>query len=233
MTQAFQKRLKIIVEYITPDYRSQAQSNIDLVLAMGAESYEDWLTLLPKPKVNPEIRQTICWTLERLGEETALPALLTALQAEESSVRCQAALALGTLGNPTSLPHLLTALNEDEDITVRNVAAQALGSLRGIKAFEPLIKILEDQQEPPQLRGHAAEALSTLRDDRAVIPLIKALRDDSAEVRFWSAFALGQLGVSEALPELKRLATTDTAIVPGWGAVKQEVEEAIKAIKNF
>ena len=46
----------------------------------------------------------------------------------------------------------------------------------------------------------AAEALADLRDGRAVAPLLAALEDPAAEVRYWAAFALGELGDPQALP---------------------------------
>ncbi len=75
-----------------------------------------------------------------------------------------------------------------------------------------------------------AEALANLRDRRAVRPLIAGLKDASTGVRFWSAFALGQLGDTRALPELKRLEAADKAALPGWWKVSKEASDAIELI---
>jgi HEAT repeat protein len=85
--------------------------------------------------------------------------------------------------------------------------------------------------------AQAAEALQCSHEPRAIGPLIEALRDASAEVRFWAAFALGELGglgtpgVSEAVPELERLAATDQEVVPGWWSVSKEAADALDRLR--
>ncbi|MGB3691419.1 MAG: HEAT repeat domain-containing protein [Spirulinaceae cyanobacterium] len=232
MSQDFQTKLQIIIEDVVPECRLQVRSDIDLILATGAKSYHDWITLLKEQKADAEMLKTICWTLARLGDDTALPALLTTLKTAKPLVRAEAALALGTLGNKECLSYLLDTLNEDEDIKVRSAAAYAVGLLGNKEAVKQLVKVLENQHENSQVRGQAAEALSDLGDTQAVVPLIKALKDDSVEVRFWSAFALGQLGSPQAIPELEKLATTDSTTLPGWGTINQEAQEAIEAIRS-
>jgi HEAT repeat protein len=85
------------------------------------------------------------------------------------------------------------------------------------------------------VRGQAAEALGNIffweGGGPAVEPLIAALGDSSSEVRFWSAFALGQIRARQALPILGQLAATDDAIVPGWWSVKMEAADAVTTIR--
>jgi len=58
---------------------------------------------------------------------------------------------------------------------------------------------LADRNEDPRVRGLAAEALTEAGERRAVPSLIAVLGDPSVEVRFWAAFALGELGNPAAL----------------------------------
>lgn len=78
----------------------------------------------------------------------------------------------------------------------------------------------------------AAEALGHISDKRATDSLIKSLEDVSVEVRFWAAFALGEIGDPKAIPELKRLAARDSAILPHWGSVSLEAQKAINRIRR-
>ena len=60
--------------------------------------------------------------------------------------------------------------------------------------------------------------------------LIGTLQDASSEVRFWSAFALGQLGDARAIPALEQLAMRDKTAVANWGTVREEALDAITQI---
>jgi HEAT repeat protein len=86
--------------------------------------------------------------------------------------------------------------------------------------------------EDATLRAHSAEALAYLQDSRAIPALLVALRDRAVEVRFWSAFALGELGAWQAVPELEQLARVDHTVLPGWWAVGKEAKNAIEKIKK-
>ena len=74
------------------------------------------------------------------------------------------------------------------------------------------------------------QLLASQGPNQAFGVFIEALQAPEPEVRFWSAFALGQLRDRGALPALERLATTDRAVVPGWWAVTEEARDAITAI---
>jgi HEAT repeat protein len=78
----------------------------------------------------------------------------------------------------------------------------------------------------------AIEAIAKTGDISAIPRLIEMLSDLSAEVRFWSTFALGSFGAVEAIPELTRLANTDHEVVPGWHSVSQEAADALANISR-
>jgi len=110
-------------------------------------------------------------------------------------------------------------------------AAYALGQLDDPRAVDPLLAKLADTGEEPRVRGFVAEALIFYREQRVVAALIAVLSDPSAEVRFWAAFALGELKDPAALGALERLAQTDDAAVPRWGSVRDEAAAAIETIR--
>lgn len=234
MSNDFQIKLQAIVNKVVPEYRSQTQKDVELVLQTGANSYENWLALLENQNTNVEIRETICWVLGRLGEKTALPALLITLNDKNHRLRMSAASALGMLGDQEAIPPLLNLLNTEEDIEVRFLIVHALGFFsKNDLVVETLTNILINKTENPKIRGHAAESLAFNRDDSEIVNLmITALKDPSVEVRFWAAYALGQLGNKTAIPELERLAATDKAILPGWWEVSKEAADAINNLQE-
>jgi HEAT repeat protein len=227
----FEMKLQEIVDGVDSQFPESTQQAVKAVFASGIHSYEEWRSALENPKVDIDVRSTICWALARLRDERSLPAMLTALNDPSEKLRGEAAIQLGVLDAQKAVLPLIESLQNDSDTTVREVAANSLGSLRNPLATPILIKIMQDPTETPGLRGHAAEALGGIRGEEVITPLITALQDEVVDVRFWAAFALGQLGDPQALPELERLAATDTAVLPGWGPISQEAEEAVAGIK--
>jgi len=132
----------------------------------------------------------------KLGEPAVEP-LINALKDEASSVRWEAAGALGKIGEPAVEP-LINAL-KDEDSSVRWGAAEALGEIGDERAVEPLINALKD--EDSDVRWKAAEALVKIGEP-AVEPLIHALKDEDSDVRAAAAMALGKIGDERAVEPL-------------------------------
>ncbi|MCD4684978.1 MAG: HEAT repeat domain-containing protein [Anaerolineae bacterium] len=97
-----------------------------------------------------------------------------------------------------SVDRLLAALSDDE--IVRYNVVEALGKLGDVRAVEPLIVALRD--ENMDVRRNAAEALGLIGDARAVEPLITALEGEDKWVCSRVAQALGQLGDVRAVKPL-------------------------------
>lgn len=125
------------------------------------------------------------------------------------------------------------------------MAAWALGSgdvpddLRS-RAVHALLEVAADRTRPDLVREHATEAVaerlrssgSTDRDRQATESrMMVLLSDPSPAVRFWSAFAVGQLRTRAAVPLLRAM-TDDRTIVPGWWSVGEEASDAIDIIEG-
>jgi GTPase SAR1 family protein len=154
----------------------------------------------------------------------ALPALITAIQSEDRTLRLNVASVFGDLGAEAvaAVPVLTTAL-QDPDEQVRLYATWALGNIGvGAKAAVPaLLEALHDRSQ--YVRIYAPSALRRIGVDAKVgVPaLVTALGDSSARVRFNAANALGIMGaVAEvAVPELIKLLDAPEVYVR-FGAVK-------------
>jgi HEAT repeat protein len=168
--------------------------------------------------------------LGELGNRESVPNLINTLSDNDPVLR-SAARALSRIGDERAIEPLIRLL-ADREYEVRKSAIYALGWIGDERAIGPLVNVMKDQNESPTVRGVAAEAFANIGDKSGVEPLIDALEDSSAEVRFWAAFALGQLGDPRALPKLERLVATDKEIVLGWWSVSKEAAEAIEAIKS-
>jgi len=96
------------------------------------------------------------------------------------------------LSKPEDVPLLLRLLNDPVEEN-RYGAAYALGfRYHDARVVRPLIRVLTNRQETPRVRGQAAESLRSRRTRKALKALIECSADESAEVRFWSVFSLGQ-----------------------------------------
>jgi HEAT repeat protein len=110
----------------------------------------------------------------------------------------QAATTLSRLGK-AAVPPLIAALQSDHT-GARQMAAQALGTLKDKRAVGPLLQALTDNDS--DLRRYAALSLGQIGDRRALAPLIAALSDRHSQVREMAAWALGMLHDPEAVEPL-------------------------------
>jgi HEAT repeat protein len=82
------------------------------------------------------------------------------------------------------------------------------------------------------VRGHAIEALGLLQAKEAVQDLTSLLADRSPDLRYWAAYALGQIGDPSSVPALQRMANVDDAVLPGGFSLRQEALDALDNIRE-
>ena len=96
------------------------------------ETVDDWLRKLESSQA--DVRSHAAWQLGRLGDTSAVPALIQALESDENEdMRWTAAWALAELGDPTAIPALEAASEQDESDEVRSRAWKALQILRSAR----------------------------------------------------------------------------------------------------
>jgi len=101
---------------------------------------------------------------------------------------------LSVRDDPSDVPALIAALKDPLEAR-RWGAVYALGSSRlDRRVVAPLVEVLLDKRETPRVRAQAAECLGATGSRKALRALIECSTDESAEVRFWCVFALGQCG---------------------------------------
>ncbi len=147
----------------------------------------------------------------------------------DPDLRGEALRSLGVLGDGRTTSRLIKVLRTHPNADDRKFAAYALGNFNSPRATAALRQVLKNTAEAPDVRGEAAQQL--VYEKSAIGDLIKALGDSSTEVRFWSAYALGEGRINRALPELRRL-TVDRSRVKGWWSVAREARWAIATIEG-
>ena len=228
----FLSKIKQVAADLPPDLSTHAERDLRLLDRAGINSFDLLVSALQDQRTHRDVRIAACWVLGRLCNKRDVNILLNAFNDPDSHLSWEAAKSLAMLKSKRALRPLIAALREAADTNKRQAAAYALGWLCDQRAVEALIGTLNNRREDAGVRGQAAESLGNLGDKRAVGPLIAVLKDASTEVRFWSAFALGQLQDRRALPELTRLANIDRAILDGWWEVGREASDAIARIRG-
>jgi HEAT repeat protein len=165
--------------------------------------------------------------------------LLSVLQGSREDLMQAAATSLIEIGNARTANALLRILATSASEEARYWAVYVLGFMHASPdiAAQPLITILANQGETPRLRGQAAESLAyvcsySAHPTEVETTLLTSLEDASAEVRYWSAFALGQIADLSVVPALERIAAADSSSAPFGSTVGEEARDAVRAIRG-
>ncbi|PIE33199.1 hypothetical protein CSA56_12815 [candidate division KSB3 bacterium] len=173
---------------------------------------------------NATVRKTAVMTLGQIGipEPEALLALIGVLRDHNSTVRREAAEALGKLRNEQALPALIDALH-DSEWRVRWAAAEALGKSGSPDAIAPLLQLLKDSHQ--HVCRVAIEGLGK-SGEMAVIPfLIQELKSTHPSIRSAATEALRQIGEAQTVPFLLQAAKYEEE-----EHIRQDAEDALRQI---
>ena len=129
-------------------------------------------------------------------------------------------------------PSLIRTLRKGSRPFNRAAAAYAMQMVCSQKTILALEQAFRNKSEHARVRGEAAEALAHCHRKESHDVLLAGLLDPSKEVRFWCAFALGEMGDRRAIPTLKRIVATDKRIVKGWYSVAKEAADAVRNIEK-
>jgi len=144
---------------------------------------------------NDPMRNRMFIKLRVLGTVSTGP-ILAALEDPAPEVRHYLAFTLGFLDDPSVTDPLRSLFLSDPDVAVRCAAAEALGRLQRVEAFDDLVAALSD--ESARIRQSAAYSLGQIGDPRGRPYLEKAKSDDDELVRFFAEDALVQIDRAEA-----------------------------------
>lgn len=210
-----------------------AKEHIQLLRQAGITSVEGLATAV-KEAANESIQLAACDLLGRLGDSFRRSAQSLAdlfARTEKTELVWESAKALALM-NASHMTEALTQHLDDADSARGAAAAWTLGRLGNASSVESLRAALRKTSADDDVRAHAAEALGALKSHDALMDLLGALDDPSADVRYWAAYALGEIGDPAALPALDRLAESDRASVGGAGSVAAEASSAAELIRT-
>lgn len=144
---------------------------------------------------NEKVRARAAFRLATIGNDQALPLLLTALRDPSVRVRRQAAYALSVLCPVNAISALIDALH-DPDTEVYRRSALALGKIGAVAAIDPLITAFSHPND--EVRSAAQQALIRIGKP-AVEPLITLYDHSDQQVRARVVQTLGRIGDPQAM----------------------------------
>jgi HEAT repeat protein len=172
----------------------------DLVAALGDSS--------------ADVRVVAAAAIWRLPDPSATGPLLERLKDADRAVREWSALALGVIGDMRAVPELVRLLGDPER-AVRLAAVRSLGRVGSPDGLEPVVRYLKAGKRDQEEKEEAVAAVTSMKGEGRVNALLELLEaadgDAPQQVRVLSA--LGQVGGQQALPALRKHATSGPAEV--------------------
>ena len=153
-----------------------------------------------------EFRYRAAWSLGTIGNDSALPYLVEALDDPDSDVRSRAVQSLGYLYDIRALPPIYATFRDEVD-SVRAYAIQSHYYFRTNQKADVYAADLAGMANDPseRVRYVAAQALGGGYPDSTVAGalLVDALEDDSKSVRLEAIKSLKKIKFAAAVPILK------------------------------
>jgi len=174
--------------------------------------------------------------LVSLGRRSLARELVDALASDIlcHDVRKALAFGIGLLGGKSAARRLRRLAVSAHASEVREAAILALGWLSDRGAVPVLESIVRDQDMPASERSQACESLGIIlgTEQHALRALHDALGDSEPSVRFWAAYAIGEIGDKTAVPLLEQVARDDHAPVEGWWPVSHEAARVLGGLRG-
>ena len=138
-----------------------------------------------------------------LGDDSSLPALMTALRDDVVGVRFAAARSLIQLGCDEAVEPILSSLDIPGEVSQRRVA-EIISSL-GPQAIDPILNVMNGPGYDDASLSIAARVAGILRSERAVTSLSHLLKHQVANVRLNAIRSLASIGDHSVIKDIASL----------------------------
>ncbi|MFX1255963.1 MAG: HEAT repeat domain-containing protein [Promethearchaeota archaeon] len=165
--------------------------------------------------------------LAKMGNDSVVEILISALEDDNDEIRFKAASALGEINDASAKEPLILRL-EDKTPFVRAGAAIALGKLGDPRAIEPLIKTLEKRSvNYPMILKDVIKILEKLGGKQALTPIINVLKN------YPNFFLIARIQAARTLVNFKDLRAIEQLIITLGDENESIRREAAKALEEI
>jgi HEAT repeat protein len=223
-----QKDIKGLIKAL--DYKKEASIRAGAALALGEikdpTAVEPLMAALTDSDI--EVRKQTAWALHEIGDSRVEPLITILKNAPKrlifDSMKGEAGVYFGAIEaliqiGPPAVPSLIATLRKSN---IRRVSAEILGCIKDVRAVEPLITALGDEDR--YVREEAAKALAKTGSP-SVEPLIAEFKNSKREVRKSSAQTLAIIRDPRAIEPLNQL------LQDSDGDVREAASAALKALR--
>lgn len=225
------ERLESVSNALRDEEKEVAHAYVQSFQQAGISSTVQLVEVATDASTETAVRDMACRLLAWLDVQSAVPALAQSLETGDDRFAWAAANALVRLRANDTAETILRVLEQGSP-TKQAAAAWVLGWL-GLESAIPSLRVaVVDESLTIDVRAHATEALGIMQAHQAVPDLVTILSSESAELRYWAAYALGQIGDPTSIPELERLASSDIAVLSDGRSVREEALEALDEIRS-
>jgi len=185
------------------------------------------------------LRRNAARALGKLGDRSAVPALIRALECDDFYVREAAAQSLEMLGDGSCIPKLIELLNMPIDSTKSDAEVEqpfdaiieALGTLGAVEAVPYILPFVE--HPIPRVKYAAARAMYQLSEEPEIANqfgdrLVTALSNNDLQLRrtvLSDLGAIGYLGAADAIS--KTMAENSLKLISLKGLLEKQIPLAI------
>lgn len=156
-----------------------------------------------------DVRVVAAAALWRLPDPTATEPLLERVKDADKAVREWSALALGVIGDKRAVSEMVRLLGDPER-SVRLAAVRSLGRIGDPDGLEPVLRYLRGGKRDQEEKEEGVAAILSIKGDgrsAALLSLLESAEGD-VEQQVRVIAALGKVGNAQALPALRKRATT-------------------------
>lgn len=222
--------IQALLDKLGDDDITVCQEAADTLAQKGDEAVPSLIEALSEATVG--LKGQVIFLLGRIGSEEAVPALVEVLDNEENAyLRRNAAESLGKIRNGSALSTLTTSLY-DEDTSVRQRSAWALGQLDNTVATGYLLGALNDERQEG-VKVAIVGSLKVLKDQAATETLLSELKSENdLSYKNEVVMALGEIKDIRAVDELKEYLGRLKQYEPEDEIIKHYIEESIKTAEE-
>ena len=228
----FDERVKILLQKAPGQVFEQFQESVNNLTKSGANSYSDLIAIVLNTTQVQELRMDAVWLLGQIGYKEHWKFLISVFDDSDYNLFWQAANSLRLLKSKRSVPILLAYLKDNSNPEKQRAAAYALSMSSNKLIIDLMLDIFKQRNTPTKVRAQIAETLSCIGKGlpEVIDTLAHELKDAEIEVRFWSIFALGQLGNLHTIPYLEFFIEDNNTLLT-HGSIRDEALMAISQIE--